>query len=111
MGRFKYYVQESCWRDVFVNFDDDDFRQFLEEEVEEGKSIEEIRRDARDWLQQSDDEDYGDADDYETTDYDYDTGGDDSVDSVVDEFLEDLDIEDICNKKVNKVLGDLEDGW
>ena len=110
MGVFKYYVQESCWRDVIVRFDDDDFIQFLEEEAAEGKSIKEIRRDAREWLQESDDEDYGDADDYETVDCDYNTG-DESIDSVVDEFLEDLDIGDIRNKKVNKVLGDLEDGW
>ena len=105
MGRFKYQIQESCWRDVYVRFDDEELRDLIVELRDEGRSLENIRQEVVEWLQECDDEDYGDADDYETLETDYDSC-DDNVFQVADEFLEEFD-EDF--EEVNKVLGDLED--
>lgn len=106
MGTFTYQIKESCWRDVFVRYDDDELDELIQTLKDEGNNNDYIRREVVYWLKGNDDEDYGDADadDYETEDYRYDLDTDDDVyhtaEAAVDAFIS-------SNGKA--VLGGLED--
>ena len=110
MGRFTYQIKESCWRDVFVRFDDDDLNDYIRECKDDGYTQEQIREMVIEYLKECDDEDYGDADDYETEDCEYDVGGGDSVYSVADEYVDGFEYDDIePEEKRCYVIGGLPD--
>lgn len=112
MGQFRYQIREAYWRDVYVDFDDDELEDYIRELREDGRDDEYIRTAVYDWLKEHEDSDYGDGDDYETLDCDYDIGSDDSVYNVADEFLINYDFDDDTDdssKRIKKVLGGLED--
>ena len=104
MGTFTYQIKESCWRDVFVRYDDDELNEFIQTLKDEGHDDDYIKSEVVDWLKENTDEDYGDADDYETEDYCYDLNDDDDVycvaATVVDNFI---------SSSGETVLGGLED--
>lgn len=95
MGRFTYQIKESCWREVYVRFDDDDLNNCIREWKDDGYTQEQIRQMVIEYLKECDDEDYGDGLDYETEDWDYDAGDDESVYSVADEYIDSFECEDI----------------
>lgn len=106
MGTFIYRIKESCWRDVFVRYDDNELDELIQTLKDEGHNDDYIRREVVVWLKENEDEEYGDADEYETEDcsYDLDTYGDvyHIAEAAVDDFI---------SSKGKAVLGGLEDEW
>ena len=104
MGTFTYQIKESCWRDVYVHYDDDGLNELIQTLKDEGHDDYDIQREVVDWLKEKYDEEYGDADDYETDDYDYDIGTDDDVYSVAASA-----VNNFVSSSDEAVLGGLED--
>lgn len=104
MGTFTYQIKESCWRDVYVRYDDDELNDLIQTLKDEGHDDDYIEREVVDWLKENDDEDYGDAYDYETDDWDYDLNTDDDVYNVAAEA-----VNNFVFNSCETVLGGLED--
>ena len=63
-----------------------------------------------DYLKECDNEDYGDADDYEIEEWDYDTGSDDSVYNVADNIIGSFEYDDTESEEPRcYVIGGLPD--
>lgn len=104
MGTFTYQIKESCWRDVFVRYDDDELNELIQDLKDEGHNDDYIEREVVDWLKENTDEDYGDADDYETEDCNYDLNDDDDVYNVAYNA-----VNNFISSSGETVLGGLED--
>lgn len=104
MGMYTYQIKESCWRDVFVRYDDDELDELIQTLKDEGHNDDYIRREVVDWLKENEDEEYGDADDYETEDYLYDLDTDDDVYRTAEAA-----VNDFISSNGKAVLGGLED--
>lgn len=104
MGTFTYQIKESCWRDVFVRYDDDELNELIQTLKDEGRNDDYIESEVVDWLKENDDEDYGDADDYETEDWNYDLNDDDDVYNVAYNA-----VNNFVSSSNKSILGGLED--
>lgn len=104
MGTFTYQIKESCWRDVYVRYDDDELNDLIQTLKDEGHNDDYIEREVVDWLKENTDEDYGDADDYVIDDCDYDLNTDDDVYSVAAAA-----VNNFVSSSGEAVLGGLED--
>lgn len=104
MGTFTYQIKESCWRDVFVRYDDEELHEFIQTLKDEGHDDDYIQTEVVDWLKENTDEDYGDADDWETEDWNYDLNDDDDVYNVAAEA-----VNNFVSSSGETVLGGLED--
>ena len=104
MGTFTYQIKESCWRNVSVRYDDDELNDLIQTLEDEGHDVDYIRREVVDWLKEHEDWEYGDADDYETEDYDYDLSDDEDVYHVAE-----VAVDNFITSSGEAILGGLED--
>lgn len=85
MGQFTFMVKESCWREVYSKYDDEKLLQLAKEKLESGLDTDDVEDFVYDYLRDScwNDIEYGDADNYEDDDTDFDIGDRDSLGNTV----------------------------